>query len=92
MNESVMKMVFTLKSGKSIVIHMFSDQCLDIYNQVKAYNSQNKELSDKIHLCKKQQNEEINEAIVLFISELAAIQINRTDIAPESLENNIYQL
>lgn len=87
-SNEIMKMIFTLKSGKSIVIHMYKDHCLNIYEQVLKYDINNNTMSDKINLCKKCKDD-ITEAIVLFISELAALQINEPD---EKISKNIYKI
>jgi len=68
-----MKMVFTLKSGKSIVISIYEDQCFKIYNQWVNYIPQPNEVS-KATIDKKKNNL-IFEMVGILLSEIAAIQI-----------------
>ena len=68
-----MKMVFTLKSGKSIVVSIYEDQCFKIYNQWVNYIPQPNEVS-KATIDKKKNNL-ISEMVGILLSEIAAIQI-----------------
>jgi len=68
-----MKMVFTLKSGKSIVVSIYEDQCFKIYNQWVNYIPQPNEVS-KATIDKKKNNL-IFEMVGILLSEIAAIQI-----------------
>jgi hypothetical protein len=79
-NQRKLKTVFTLKSGKSIVVHMFEDECFGIYTDWLKYNS-SKIVDDaekdpnKINISKKNHGV-IVETIGILLSEIAAIQIN----------------
>lgn len=68
-----MKMVFTLKSGKSIVVSLYEDQCFKIYNQwvnhIPLPNEVSKATVDK------KRNNLISEMVGILLSEIAAIQI-----------------
>jgi len=73
MKRRKMKMVFTLKSGKSIVVSIYEDQCFKIYNQWVNYIPQPNEVS-KATIDKKKNNL-IFEMVGILLSEIAAIQI-----------------
>lgn len=71
-----LKAVFTLKSGKSIVIHMFEDECFKFYDQWINYNRNNTQTEDpnKINISKKAKGVVI-ETVGILLEEIAAIQI-----------------
>lgn len=68
-----MKMVFTLKSGKSIVVSLYEDQCFKIYNQWVNYIPLPNEVSKAT--VDKKRNNLISEMVGILLSEIAAIQI-----------------
>jgi len=68
-----MKMVFTLKSGKSIVVSMYEDQCFKLYNQWVNYVPTPMDMS-KATVDKKKDNM-ITEMVGILLSEISAIQI-----------------
>ena len=69
----ILKTVFTLKSGKSIVVSMYEDQCFKIYNQwVESKRNKNDEF---IVVHEKKKNGETVEMIGIVVSDIAAIQI-----------------
>lgn len=75
-----LKTVFTLKSGKSIVVHMFEDECFGIYQDWLKYDSSTivKDADkdpNKINISKKSRGITV-ETIGILLSEVAAIQIN----------------
>ena len=72
-NNRILKTVFTLKSGKSIVVSMFEDQCFKLYNQW--VDSKKNKLDEFIVVHEKKKNGEIHEMIGIVVSEIAAIQI-----------------
>ncbi len=71
----MLKTVFTLKSGKSIVVSMYEEQCFKIYNQWVTFNPK----SEDIDLCRavmdKKKDNLIIETVGILLSEIAAIQI-----------------
>jgi len=70
-----MKMVFTLKSGKSIVVSMLEEQCFNVYNQWVKFVPETSGIDvSKINLDKKRDNL-IIETIGILLEEIAAIQI-----------------
>ena len=74
MNKSrILKTVFTLKSGKSIVVSMFEEQCFKLYNQW-VESKKNKEDEFIVVHEKKKQGDTI-EMIGILVSEISAIQI-----------------
>lgn len=74
MNKSrILKTVFTLKSGKSIVVSMFEEQCFKLYNQW-VESKKNKEDEFIVMHEKKKQGDTI-EMIGILVSEISAIQI-----------------
>ena len=74
MNKSrILKTVFTLKSGKSIVVSMFEEQCFKLYNQW-VESKKNKE-DEFIVVHEKKKSGEIVEMIGILVSEISAIQI-----------------
>jgi hypothetical protein len=68
-----MKLVFTLKSGKSIVVSLYEDQCFKIYNQWVNYIPLPNEVSKAT--VDKKRNNLISEMVGILLSEIAAIQI-----------------
>ena len=69
----ILKTVFTLKSGKSIVVSMYEDQCFKIYNQwVESERNKNDEF---IVVHEKKKQGDIIEMIGILVSEISAIQI-----------------
>ncbi len=69
----ILKTVFTLKSGKSIVVSMYEDQCFKLYNQ---WVESKKSASDEfIVVHEKKKQGEIIEMIGILVSEIAAVQI-----------------
>ena len=74
MNKSrILKTVFTLKSGKSIVVSMFEEQCFKIYNQW--VESKKNKLDEFIVVHEKKKQGDIIEMIGILVSEISAIQI-----------------
>lgn len=74
MNKSrILKTVFTLKSGKSIVVSMFEEQCFKLYNQW-VESKKNKE-DEFIVVHEKKKQGDIIEMIGILVSEISAIQI-----------------
>jgi hypothetical protein len=69
-----LKMVITLKSGKSIVNNAFEDKCFNIYNQWINYKIPKDDSVDKVIIEKKSGNM-IMEVISILTSEIASIQI-----------------
>jgi hypothetical protein len=69
----ILKTVFTLKSGKSIVVSMFEEQCFKIYNQW--VESKKNKLDEFIVVHEKKKSGEIVEMIGILVSEISAIQI-----------------
>jgi len=70
----VIKMVFTLKSGKSIVVSMNEEQAFSIYDQwVNFIPKENNDVS-KIKIDKKKDNV-IIETVGILLSEISAIQM-----------------
>ena len=74
MNKSrILKTVFTLKSGKSIVVSMFEEQCFKLYNQW--VESKKNKLDEFIVVHEKKKQGDIIEMIGILVSEISAIQI-----------------
>ncbi len=70
----MIKMVFTLKSGKSIVVSMNEEQAFSIYEQwVNFIPKENNDVS-KIKIDKKKDNV-IIETVGILLSEISAIQM-----------------
>lgn len=69
-----MKVVFTLKSGKSIVVTMFQDVCFTIYNQWVNNPMDEQSKTNKIAIDKKKDNMVV-ELVSILLSEIVAIQI-----------------
>jgi len=81
-----MKMVFTLKSGKSIVVSMLEEQCFNVYNQWVKFVPETSTVDvSKINLDKKRDNL-IVETIGILLKEIAAIQIVENHC--EKINNN----
>lgn len=81
-----MKMVFTLKSGKSIVVSMLEEQCFNVYNQWVKFVPETSTVDvSKINLDKKRENM-IVETIGILLEEIAAIQIVENHY--EKINNN----
>lgn len=76
MNKSrMLKMVFTLKSGKSIVVSMYEEQCFKIYNQWVQFNPKNEDIDLCRAVMDKKRDNLIIETVGILLSEIAAIQI-----------------
>ena len=69
-----LKMVITLKSGKSIVNTGFEDECFKIYNQWIAYKTPKDDSVDKV-IIEKKKNNLIVEVIGILTSEIVSMQI-----------------
>ena len=76
----VIKMVFTLKSGKSIVVTMNEEQAFSIYEQWVNFIPKEKVDVSKIKIEKKKDNS-IIEAVSILLSEISAIQMVETDFS-----------
>ena len=70
----VIKMVFTLKSGKSIVVSMNEEQAFSIYEQWVNFIPSEKTDVSKIKIEKKKDNV-IIETVGILLSEISAIQM-----------------
>ena len=76
----MIKMVFTLKSGKSIVVSMNEEQAFSIYEQwVNFIPKENNDVS-KIKIDKKKDNVIVETAGIL-LSEISAIQMVENQFA-----------
>jgi len=73
-------MVFTLKSGKSIVVTMNEEQAFSIYEQWVNFIPKEKVDVSKIKIEKKKDNS-IIEAVSILLSEISAIQMVETDFS-----------
>ncbi len=71
----ILKSVFTLKSGKSIVVSMFEEQGFKIYNEWVKFNpsENNNDVFKVVH--EKKKDGVVVEAVCILFSEIAAIQI-----------------
>ena len=76
----VIKMVFTLASGKSIVVTMNEEQAFSIYEQWVNFIPKEKVDVSKIKIEKKKDNS-IIEAVTILLSEISAIQMVETDFS-----------
>lgn len=76
----VIKMVFTLASGKSIVVTMNEEQAFSIYEQWVNFIPKEKVDVSKIKIEKKKDNS-IIEAVSILLSEISAIQMVETDFS-----------
>jgi hypothetical protein len=73
-------MVFTLASGKSIVVTMNEEQAFSIYEQWVNFIPKEKVDVSKIKIEKKKDNS-IIEAVSILLSEISAIQMVETDFS-----------
>jgi hypothetical protein len=73
----VLKTIYTLKSGKSIVVSMLEDECIRVYNEWINYTTDNDStiISPKI-VIEKKENNKIVEICAILVSEISAIQID----------------
>ncbi len=73
----VLKTIYTLKSGKSIVVSMLEDECIRVYNEWINYTNDNDPatISPKI-VIEKKENNKIVEICAILVSEISAIQID----------------
>ena len=73
----VLKTIYTLKSGKSIVVSMLEDECIRVYNEWINYTTDNNStiISPKI-VIEKKENNKIVEICAILVSEISAIQID----------------
>ena len=73
----VLKTIYTLKSGKSIVVSMLEDECIRVYNEWINYTTDNDPaiISPKI-VIEKKENNKIVEICAILVSEISAIQID----------------
>lgn len=73
----VLKTIYTLKSGKSIVVSMLEDECIRVYNEWINYTTDNDpaNISPKI-VIEKKENNKIVEICAILVSEISAIQID----------------
>lgn len=70
----IIKMVFTLKSGKSIVVSMNEEQAFSIYEQWVNFIPKEKTDFSKIKIDKKKDNTVV-ELVAILLSEISAIQM-----------------
>lgn len=70
----MIKMVFTLKSGKSIVVSMNEEQAFSIYEQWVNFIPSEKTDVSKIKIEKKKDNV-IIETVGILLSEISAVQM-----------------
>jgi len=71
-------MVFTLRSGKSIVVSMNEDQAFSIYDQWVNFIPNSETDISKIKIEKKKNNN-IVESVAILLSEISAIQIGESN-------------
>lgn len=73
----VLKTIYTLKSGKSIVVSMLENECIRVYNEWINYTTDNGPtiISPKI-VIEKKENNKIVEICAILVSEISAIQID----------------
>lgn len=73
----VLKTIYTLKSGKSIVVSMLENECIRVYNEWINYTTDNDStiISPKI-VIEKKENNKIVEICAILVSEISAIQID----------------
>jgi len=74
----IVKMVFTLRSGKSIVVSMNEDQAFSIYDQWVNFIPNSETDISKIKIEKKKNNN-IVESVAILLSEISAIQIGESN-------------
>lgn len=70
----ILKLVFTLKSGKSIVVSMTEEQAFYVYEQWLNFVKDSKNDVSKIKIDKKK-DDKVVEVVTILLSEIAAIQI-----------------
>lgn len=70
----ILKLVFTLKSGKSIVVSMAEEQAFYVYEQWLNFVKDSKNDVSKIKIDKKK-DDKVVEVVTILLSEIAAIQI-----------------
>ena len=78
----VIKMVFTLKSGKSIVVSMNEEQAFSIYEQWVNFIPSEKTDVSKIKIEKKKDNV-IVETVGILLSEISAVQMVENNFAKD---------
>ncbi len=78
----VIKMVFTLKSGKSIVVSMNEEQAFSIYEQWVNFIPSEKTDVSKIKIEKKKDNV-IIETVGILLSEISAVQMVENNFAKD---------
>ena len=78
----MIKMVFTLKSGKSIVVSMNDEQAFSIYEQWVNFIPSEKTDVSKIKIEKKKDNV-IIETVGILLSEISAVQMVENNFAKD---------
>jgi len=78
----MIKMVFTLKSGKSIVVSMNEEQAFSIYEQWVNFIPSEKTDVSKIKIEKKKDNV-IVETVGILLSEISAVQMVENNFAKD---------
>ncbi len=78
----VIKMVFTLASGKSIVVTMNEEQAFSIYEQWVNFIPSEKTDVSKIKIEKKKDNV-IVETVGILLSEISAVQMVENNFAKD---------
>ena len=78
----MIKMVFTLKSGKSIVVSMNDEQAFSIYEQWVNFIPSEKTDVSKIKIEKKKDNV-IVETVGILLSEISAVQMVENNFAKD---------
>mgnify|MGYP003590801882 CR=1 FL=1 len=74
----IMKMIFTLKSGKSIVVSLIEEEALKSYNEWINSIKENKQENSLVIISKKSKNR-FNEIISILCTEIASIQIVKNE-------------
>ncbi len=72
----VLKTIYTLKSGKSIVVSMLEDECIRVYNEWINYTDNNSTIISPKIVIEKKENNKIVEICAILVSEISAIQID----------------
>lgn len=72
----VLKTIYTLKSGKSIVVSMLEDECIRVYNEWINYTDNNSNIISPKIVIEKKENNKIVEICAILVSEISAIQID----------------
>ncbi len=72
----VLKTIYTLKSGKSIVVSMLEDECIRVYNEGINYTDNNSTIISPKIVIEKKENNKIVEICARLVSEISAIQID----------------